>query len=257
MIPQEQIDRIKEAANDDIVAIIEKYVKLKRSGSSYKGLCPFHDESTPSFSVSPRRQMYKCFGCGESGDAIDFIQQMEGMSFIEAIRHLAGMVGIIITEEKAERPQNYTPPSKVIPGIKKAKHEIRKKDIAVIAKEEKTIKKLRAEGKKNSVLLPVLKPTHAKVLAKYLSDHGSVVIICSGYTLTELFTMIRAVYKRNLNVQLAKNYDDNSLHWIQFLSTHFDDTKKLREAQIQVLAAIPDTLKRNIETKHFARIWDQ
>ena len=70
---EEQIEEVRRRS--DIVDIIGSYVKLKRSGSSYMGLCPFHNEKSPSFSVSPARQMYKCFGCGVAGNVITFVME--------------------------------------------------------------------------------------------------------------------------------------------------------------------------------------
>ena len=82
----EKIEKIKE--NQDIVIIIEKYVNLKRAGNIFKGLCPFHDENTPSFVVSAAKQSYKCFGCGAGGDVISFIQRIHYIPFVEAIKKL-------------------------------------------------------------------------------------------------------------------------------------------------------------------------
>ena len=72
---QDLIDEIK--SSNDIVDIVSEYVKLKRAGKYYKGLCPFHKEKTPSFSVSPDKQIFYCFGCGMGGDAIRFISKIE------------------------------------------------------------------------------------------------------------------------------------------------------------------------------------
>ena len=72
-IPQDKIDEIKSVA--DIVSVIGDYVELKRSGSNYIGLCPFHNEKTPSFSVSPSKGIFHCFGCGVGGDVISFIMR--------------------------------------------------------------------------------------------------------------------------------------------------------------------------------------
>lgn len=256
MIPEQQKERIKQQANDNIVAVVERYVELKRSGSSYKGKCPFHEEKTASFSVSPQRQIYKCFGCGEGGDAIDFIMKMEGMTFIEAIRHLAGMLGIIINEEKGQTPTNYTPPSKVIPGIKEAKFEIRKEDAAIISCNKETIQSLRQNGQKNAVLIDDIQSPQAQLLAKYLSAYGHVNIICKGFSLTTLFNSILTIYKQNLNVKLAKNKDEKFIHWMLFISNHFENNDKIREAHIKIISSIPDTLKRSIETQYFINTWD-
>lgn len=87
-----QVNQIKDAI--DIVDVIGRRLDLKRSGSSYKALCPFHSENTPSFFVSPQIQRYKCFGCGASGDAIEFLEKYEGMSFVEALQKLADQAGI-------------------------------------------------------------------------------------------------------------------------------------------------------------------
>lgn len=105
MIGQDTIERIRERAN--IVELVGESVKLTRRGRSYVGLCPFHKEKTPSFHVNEERGFYHCFGCNVSGDSIKFIQETEGLSFIEALRSLAERYGIPITEtgSEAERRQ--------------------------------------------------------------------------------------------------------------------------------------------------------
>jgi len=86
---------IEEVANrSDIVAVISQYVKLKKTGKNHKGLCPFHNEKTPSFIVSEDRQRYHCFGCGASGDVIEFIMNMEKLDFVDALEYLAEQNGI-------------------------------------------------------------------------------------------------------------------------------------------------------------------
>lgn len=85
-------DQVKESA--DIVRVIGEYVRLKKMGPSYKGLCPFHNEKTPSFNVHPGEQFFKCFGCGIGGDIFKFIQEMEHISFYEALKMLAERNGI-------------------------------------------------------------------------------------------------------------------------------------------------------------------
>ncbi|OGC68786.1 DNA primase [candidate division WWE3 bacterium RIFOXYC1_FULL_39_7] len=78
----------------DIVDVVSKYVSLKKAGKNYKGVCPFHSENTPSFMVSPELQMFKCFGCGESGDMFSFIQKIEGVEFMSALETLAEKAGV-------------------------------------------------------------------------------------------------------------------------------------------------------------------
>ena len=92
MIPEKIIDDIREQT--DIVEVIGSVLDLKRSGSNFKALCPFHPEKTPSFMVSPGKQIYHCFGCGKGGNAFSFLMEYEGVSFVEAARKLASGIGI-------------------------------------------------------------------------------------------------------------------------------------------------------------------
>ncbi|MEE9187271.1 MAG: CHC2 zinc finger domain-containing protein, partial [Bacteroidota bacterium] len=91
-IPPEKIDEIRDAT--DIIDTISPYVRLKKRGKNYVGLCPFHSEKTPSFTVSAERQLYHCFGCGAGGNVFTFFMQQEKISFAEAVRFLADRVGI-------------------------------------------------------------------------------------------------------------------------------------------------------------------
>ena len=108
MIPQQTIERIRSAAN--IVDVVSEYVTLKRAGSSFRGLCPFHDDTTPSFSVSPSRGLCKCFACGEGGDVVHFIMKKEQLGYYDALRFLAKRYGIEIEEreltDEERRSQN-------------------------------------------------------------------------------------------------------------------------------------------------------
>lgn len=97
MIPQETIDQIRQVT--DIVQIIGEYVRLKKRGRNHLALCPFHTEKTPSFSVSPDKQIFYCFGCGKGGNVFSFLMEHEKMSFVEAVRHLARKSNITIPEE--------------------------------------------------------------------------------------------------------------------------------------------------------------
>ena len=96
MIKQETIQQVQQRI--DIVDVVGEFVKLKKRGSGYMGLCPFHNEKTPSFTVSPAREIFKCFGCGKSGNAIGFLMEHEKYSYVEAIRWLATRYGIQIEE---------------------------------------------------------------------------------------------------------------------------------------------------------------
>lgn len=92
-------DKVREVAERiSIVDVIGEYVSLKRSGSNFTGLCPFHGEKTPSFNVNPAREIFHCFGCGAGGDVFAFIMRLEGISFPDAVRKLAQRAGIVIEE---------------------------------------------------------------------------------------------------------------------------------------------------------------
>ncbi len=95
-IPEEVIEQVRDRV--DIVDLVGRFVSLKPAGRNHKGLCPFHDEKTPSFVVTPDRGTYKCFGCGEGGNAFGFLMQLENLSFPEAVRALAGEHGIEVPE---------------------------------------------------------------------------------------------------------------------------------------------------------------
>lgn len=101
MISQETIEQVKAKAS--IVSVVEQYVKLKRVGHNYLGLCPFHNEKSPSFNVHPPKGIYKCFGCGKSGDAISFVMEHENKSYPEAIAILAAKAGITIEEQPTRK----------------------------------------------------------------------------------------------------------------------------------------------------------
>jgi DNA primase len=98
-IPEEDVARVRAAT--DIVALIGEHAALKRQGTRWTGLCPFHQEKSPSFSVNAEAGLYYCFGCQKSGDAISFVREVEHLDFVEAVRRLADRAGVTITEDAA------------------------------------------------------------------------------------------------------------------------------------------------------------
>ena len=92
---QESIDRVKDAI--DMVELVGQRSELRRAGRGWSGLCPFHDERSPSFSVNAENKLYYCFGCGASGDAIQFVQETEGLDFKETIELLAFIASLLIS----------------------------------------------------------------------------------------------------------------------------------------------------------------
>ena len=98
MIPQEFIQSL--LGRVDIVDVVDRYVKLKKAGANFQACCPFHNEKTPSFTVSPTKQFYHCFGCGAHGNAIGFLMEYSGLAYPEAIRALAETVGLPVPETR-------------------------------------------------------------------------------------------------------------------------------------------------------------
>src|SRR5512140_2551256 len=97
-IPQSFIQEL--LARADVVEIVGRYVQLKKGGANFMGLCPFHGEKSPSFSVSPSKQFFHCFGCGKNGNAIGFLMEHAGMSFPEAVKDLAQQYGMQVPEDE-------------------------------------------------------------------------------------------------------------------------------------------------------------
>ena len=89
----------------DIVELVSRYVQLKKAGANYLGLCPFHDEKTPSFTVSPAKQFYHCFGCQKHGNAIGFLMEHGGMGYIDALKDLAAGVGMQVPQWQPHSPE--------------------------------------------------------------------------------------------------------------------------------------------------------
>ena len=112
MIPQEFIQSL--LGRVDIVDVVDRYVKLKKAGANFQALCPFHNEKSPSFSVSPTKQFYHCFGCGAHGNAIGFLMEYSGLAYPEAIRALAETVGMQVPETRGSGPR---PGAAEAPGL--------------------------------------------------------------------------------------------------------------------------------------------
>ncbi len=112
MIKDDKKEEVRDAA--DIIDVVSDYVKLRRTGSNFTGLCPFHSEKTPSFSVSPKIGIFKCFGCGEGGDVFNFVMKIDGVGFEEAVRTLADRYNVIIPEREEE---GYDPRQHLKDGI--------------------------------------------------------------------------------------------------------------------------------------------
>ena len=89
----------------DVVEVVGRHVQLRRAGANQLGLCPFHNEKTPSFTVSPAKQFYHCFGCGAHGNAIGFLMSYSGLGYVDAIKELAASVGMQVPEFQPRSPE--------------------------------------------------------------------------------------------------------------------------------------------------------
>jgi len=116
LIPEDFIQEL--LARVDIVDVVGKYVQLKKGGQNLQGLCPFHQEKTPSFTVSPTKQFYHCFGCGAHGTAIRFVMEHVGLSFPDAVRHLADSVGMVVPQP------NYSPEARARFKARKTRYDL-------------------------------------------------------------------------------------------------------------------------------------
>lgn len=115
MIPEEFIQELLNRI--DVVDVVDKSVPLKKAGANFSACCPFHNEKSPSFTVSPTKQFYHCFGCGAHGTAISFLMEYNGLSFVEAIHELAKQVGLIVPQEKNDPDR---PPKKQVAGLQES-----------------------------------------------------------------------------------------------------------------------------------------
>ncbi|MBF1071137.1 MAG: DNA primase, partial [Prevotellaceae bacterium] len=106
MIDRSTVDRVLAAA--DIVDVVGDFVTLRRSGANFKGLCPFHDEKTPSFMVSPSKQLCKCFSCGNGGNVVKFVMLHEQLTFPEAIKWLGRRYGIEVRDKELSDAERAT-----------------------------------------------------------------------------------------------------------------------------------------------------
>lgn len=106
MIPQSFIQELLNRV--DIVEVVERCVPLKKAGANYQACCPFHTEKTPSFTVSPNKQFYHCFGCGAHGSAIGFVMEYRGLNFVEAVKELAAASGMTVPETREPHPQTQS-----------------------------------------------------------------------------------------------------------------------------------------------------
>jgi DNA primase len=141
MIPESFIQELLNRI--DIVDVIDRNVPLKKAGANYSACCPFHNEKSPSFTVSPTKQFYHCFGCGAHGTAIGFLMEHQGLSFVEAVHELAKMVGLIVPQETRDPDK---PSQKATPGLQAVLQQASNYYRGELKKSPRTIEYLKARG---------------------------------------------------------------------------------------------------------------
>ncbi len=141
MIPESFIQELLNRV--DIVDVVDKSVPLKKAGANYSACCPFHNEKSPSFTVSPTKQFYHCFGCGAHGTAIGFVMEYQGLSFVEAIHELAKNVGMIVPQESRDLDK---PVPKVVVGLQEVLQQAAQYYKAELKKSQRAIDYLKARG---------------------------------------------------------------------------------------------------------------
>ena len=141
MIPESFINELLNRV--DVVDVIDRSVPLKKAGANYSACCPFHNEKSPSFTVSPTKQFYHCFGCGAHGTAIGFVMEYQGLSFVEAIHDLAKITGLTVPQETRDADK---PAPKVVVGLQEALQQAANFYKAELKKSPRAIEYLKARG---------------------------------------------------------------------------------------------------------------
>lgn len=141
MIPESFIQELLNRV--DIVDVVDKSVPLKKAGANYSACCPFHNEKSPSFTVSPTKQFYHCFGCGAHGTAVGFLMEYQGLSFVESIHELAQMVGMVVPQE-ARDPEK--PNAKEVMGLQEVLQQAADYYKAALKKSPRAIEYLKSRG---------------------------------------------------------------------------------------------------------------
>jgi DNA primase len=141
LIPESFIQELLNRV--DIVDVVDKSVPLKKAGANYSACCPFHNEKSPSFTVSPTKQFYHCFGCGAHGTAIGFLMEYQGVSFVEAVQDLAKNVGLVVPQETRDADR---PAQKVIVGLQESLQQAANFYKAELKKSQRAIDYLKSRG---------------------------------------------------------------------------------------------------------------
>ena len=186
-IPQSFIQEL--LARADVVDIVGRYVQLKKGGANFMGLCPFHGEKSPSFSVSPSKQFYHCFGCGKNGNAISFLMDHAGMTFIEAVKDLAQQYGLQVPEDDVS-PQDRAKAAQVREQQATLSSVLEKAGLAYIRHlrtSERAIQYFKRRGVSGEIARTFglgYAPEGWRALASVFPDYGDPLLVESGLVIT-------------------------------------------------------------------------
>lgn len=273
MIPQHIIQQIRQEANTDIVDIISPYVPLKKQGRDFKGVCPFHADTKPSMSVSESRGMYKCFVCGEGGDALDFLIKHTHKEFLEVVRDLANRYHIDLeeTRHKVEyKTENYIPTEELLPGIGDMKARIRQAGYVILFFREEDLASF-TDSEKEPWLL-VSHPLNSRQV-NFLKriTKNAVFRVQGGKEWSELFDSIRGCIQEGIAVSIltddcapttekdpfSKELKIDLDDWLSYVINHFPATEEVRRQIVRTIASIEENLLRSIYKKEFFTQWDE
>lgn len=241
------IKQIRDLSRDDITSIVSEYVKLKRSGNSMKGCCPFHEEKTPSFHVSDQKGIYKCFGCGLGGDAIDFVMRMDGKEFHEVIYQFADRYHITIEKGTDGSNRPTKPKLDPIPELKTVRSEIRKAGSVTIVCNGSSLEEF--DTKAIVRITPPLTNEQAESLKK-CTDNCELILDQALWP--DVQSSINSALKNQFSITVLN--DGNSMDWLHYvIRVHEPNRKEI----IELLAAIPDGITRSIYMTEYSGMVSQ
>lgn len=237
----EALEIIRERLKSDIADIIGGYIELRGSGSNFKAICPFHDEKTPSFRVSAEKGIFKCFGCGQAGDAIDFIMEHEGMSFQESIEKLASRYGLHIDgHNNAESTLRHENLESILPGITKKKRAIRKQKHVLLVFNQSY---LDPDPQSPSLFIDgTLSRRQARHLRAFT---GTCLILRNGIRGEGLFDTIASALSAGHDLYFYLD-ETGRTDWLEWVLAHLPMHRAVQKLITQSLASIEDPVKRSV-----------
>lgn len=199
-------------ARTDVIEVVGRHVQLKKAGANFMGLCPFHGEKTPSFTVSPAKQFYHCFGCGASGDAIKFLTEHTGASFTEAVQDLAQRVGLVVPEahttpaEQARERSQRDERQSLIDLLAQASHAYQKQ-LKTSVRAVSYLKERGVSGEIAKTFALGFAPDNWRPLARLLPDYADARLVTVGLVIA---SDAETLVKNNTNTDADANTDANA-----------------------------------------------